>query len=85
MEPIRTTDPKLEKDLTEALEWFRAYRYWALSTKKNPWMIRQALVISLEIDTAVLLDQGVDLKALEKADQESKLEAKRLIKAIKKC
>jgi len=73
----------LEDDLFEALRRLRDYRAWAIITQKNPWMVRQALVMCLEMDTIALREQGVNAESLEKADRNSRAEAHRFVAALR--
>jgi len=71
-----------ERDLFECLKRLRDYRALAVYKKWNPWMVRQALVMVLELDTIALQEHGVDLKAIEEADRNSRSEARRMRKEM---
>lgn len=73
----------LENDLVEALKRLRDYRAWAYFTKKDLWMTRQALVMTLELDTIALLAKGCDAVDLLLCDTKSRIEAKKFVKELR--
>jgi len=66
----------LEKDLKQALMLVRNLRQQAVIAKLDPWAVRQALWIALELDRQAAKERGVAVKDLEKFDLTSVLDAR---------
>lgn len=67
---------KNNQHLLEAMAHLRDYRLWVVKRNVDPWVSRQALVMTLELDTIVALDQGVNAEDLATFDGGCRKEAK---------
>ena len=69
-----------EKDLVGAMRWIRELRKWALVNDTDPWAVRQAILMALEMDTEAALQRGVKLQALQRFDEIVKADIKEWLK-----
>jgi hypothetical protein len=71
-------EDKDERDLRECMERLRDIRQWAHNSGVNPWIIRQALVMTLEMDTMAAREVVKD-EHLAKFDEGCKEETRALL------
>lgn len=57
-----------ERDLTTCMVYIRDMRAHAVINNVDPWAVRQALVLALEMDTAAALERGVKPEELRRFD-----------------
>ena len=69
---------KNNQHLLEAMAHLRDYRIWALKRGIDPWISRQALIMTLELDTIAALNQGVNAEDLATFDSGCRKETKDL-------
>jgi len=69
-------DKRNNQHLTEAMAHLRNFRIWVAKKHLDPWVSRQALVMTLELDTIAATDHGVKAEDLEKFDGECRKIAK---------
>jgi len=65
-----------ERELIEVLTRLRDLRAWALKRHCDPWAFRQALLITLELDTATALEQGHTPEQLAEFDAVARKDAR---------
>lgn len=58
-----------ERDLLDALKRVRDLRAWAVRARVDPWVLRQALLLAIHIDTVAALERGVPLENLRTFDR----------------
>lgn len=63
-----TSDVVSEAELEKALKRIRALRLWAVQSDIDPWALRQALLMALEMDTKAALGRGIRPEALRDFD-----------------
>jgi len=66
----KTVTEKQIEDLGEILKRLVKIRAYALEKKVNPWVVREALVIVLALDTAAARDSGISYKELTEFDSQ---------------
>jgi hypothetical protein len=66
-----------EKQLEACLIRLRDFRAWAVINKIDPWAVRQALVMTLEIDTKATLDRGIKPEVLKNFDNLVKVDTQK--------
>lgn len=69
-----------EKDLVVCMTFIKDMRAWAVANNTNPWTVRQALIISLAIDTAAARARGIPPKNLQRFDERVKADTKKWLK-----
>jgi len=69
-----------EKDLTGCMKWIRDMREWAFRNGINPFALRQAIIMALEMDTDAALARGIRPEALKAFDDEVIKDAKEWIR-----
>lgn len=72
------------EELFEALKRIRDLREWSVREKVNPWAVRQALVIGLEMDSVAAIERGVTPRDLSGFDSMVKADAHRHTRAFRK-
>jgi len=70
IEKIMKEDVVSEDELIQALQFIKEMRLYALNMNMEPWSIRQALILALEMDTTAAIERGVPKKKLEQFDSE---------------
>ena len=70
------------KELLEALKRIRDLREWSAREKVNPWAVRQALIIGLEMDSIAAHEHGVTPRDLSRFDDQARGSAHRYIRGI---
>jgi len=68
-----------EKQLTEAMIKIRDLRAWATKKKVDPWVFRQALIMTLELDTIAAAGHGVCEAELDQFDRRCRAEARKMV------
>jgi hypothetical protein len=61
-------DKRNNQHFQESMAHLRNYRLWVVKRGVDPWVSRQALVMTLELDTIAATDHGVKVEDLEKFD-----------------
>jgi len=61
----RTVD---EKHLRLCMAKIRELRAMSVNRKISPWVVRQALLIAIAIDTHVAIKRGIPLQSLKEVD-----------------
>ena len=72
------------EELLEALKRIRDLREWSVREKVNPWAVRQALIIGLEMDATAALEHGVTLREISRFDAQARAGAHRYIRGFRK-
>lgn len=67
------------EDLWKVLTWLRDVRARGVAEDVDPWAFRQALVMTLELDTMAAVERGVSREGLERFDKVSRMEARKLL------
>ena len=57
-----------ERDLLQALKKIRDLRAWAVRKRIDPWALRQALLLTIHIDTAAALKRGISSEGIQAFD-----------------
>lgn len=71
------------QDLDRVMKAIRELRKYALQTNVDPWTFRQALIITLEIDTDAAIRRGVKEEDLDAFDKLVKVDVKAWMKGLK--
>jgi len=72
-----------EKDLTGCMKWIRDMREWAFRNGINPFALRQAIIMALEMDTVAALSRGVKPEELKAFDDEVRRDVAEWIRQMK--
>ena len=72
-----------QEELIAALRRIRDLREWSLREKVNPWAVRQALIIGLEMDYVAALEHGVTPGDLSRFDRTARAGAHRYIRGLR--
>ena len=70
------------KHLTTARTYLRDLRAWSAKRNISPWVIRQAVITFMTIDTHVALERGIEVKTLRKFDAVAKQKAREFIETM---
>lgn len=77
-------EPVNEEHLLIALKYLRDLRAWSVTKNINPWVIRQAVITFMAIDTEAALERGIEPDALLKFDELAEEKAVEFIESIPK-
>ena len=69
-----------ERDLVTCMRFIRDMRAHAVINNVDPWAVRQALILALEIDTATALKRGIKPEELRRFDTFIKKDVKTWLK-----
>ena len=72
------------EELLQVLKKIRNLRAWAVREKVNAWAVRQALIITLELDRLAAIERGVRPKDLSNFDAKARSGAHLFIRALNK-
>jgi len=70
------------EELLEALKRIKALREWSVKEKINPWAVRQALIIGLEMDTVAAQELGITLRNIQFFDERARAAAYKYIRGL---
>lgn len=74
-----------EKDLMAALTKIRDLRLFAITSNLDPWALRQALIMALELSTIAAIDTGIQKEKLDEFDQKAREATKDFVKQLAKA
>jgi len=72
-----------QEELIAALRRIRDLREWSVREKVNPWAVRQALIIGLEMDYVAALEHGFSPGEITKFDRMARAGAHRYIRGMR--
>jgi dTDP-4-dehydrorhamnose reductase len=73
---IMAEDFTNEEDIVQALQFMKELRLYAINMDMEPWSLRQALILTLEMDTIAMLEKGIPQKNIDQFDDEIRRDLK---------